>query len=149
MDISLIGSPLLRLAIRQNLVSFPSQVPTLTGRQGRDTPERAAELYFVRDWPVKKICDRFDLSKAMVQKMLSQWRIRAIAAGYVQAIYPETLEALVRTHHARSDEEESRQGGVFPTTILVTEPRFDSGVSLRVTAPPSGEDRMLSAVQGF
>jgi hypothetical protein len=31
----------------------------------------------------------------MVQKLLSEWRVRAIGAGYIQDIHPDELEFLV------------------------------------------------------
>ena len=148
MDVSLMGSALLRLAIRLNLVSFPSQVPTLTGRQCRDIPERAAQSDFVRGWSVRNICDGFNLNKAVVRKILSEWSIRA-TAGYFQDIDPGTLEALARPHHARRDEEEDPQGEVFPTTILAMEHKFDSGALMRASGPPTVDDQTVSAAQKF
>jgi hypothetical protein len=96
MDIALIGNSVLRLAIQRNLVSFPSQIPGLTRRPGCDTQERIAQLYFARGWPVRNICDRYGLCKAVVQKVLTEWKIRAVAGGYIQDIQPEELDALAR-----------------------------------------------------
>ena len=93
MNISLIGNSALRHAIHRNLVSFPAQVPAFLNRSN-DSQERIAQLYFARGWAVKTICERSSLSKAMVQKLLSEWRIRAVAAGYVQDIDTEDLQAL-------------------------------------------------------
>lgn len=104
MDINLMGSALLRLAIRQNLVTFPSQVPTLLCREGQDTPERVARLYFVCGWSVKAICDRYMLSEAVIRRLLTQWRTRAVAAGYIQDIHPESLEALTYTYREPADD---------------------------------------------
>ncbi len=95
MNISLIGNSALRLAIQRNLVSFPSQIPAFTKRPGGDTQERIAKLYFSLDWTVRGICDRYGLSRTMVQKLLSDWRVRAVAAGFIQDVRPEELEALV------------------------------------------------------
>jgi transposase-like protein len=106
MNIAHIGNAILRLAIRQNLVSFPAQVPAfMKQRQSGDTQERIVQLYFVRGWPIRSICDRYRISKAMVQKMLSEWRIRAIAGGYIQDIHPEgvdTLAAELEVRHRES-----------------------------------------------
>jgi len=95
MNISLIGNSALRLAIQQNLVSFPSQVPNFTKRPGGDTQERIAKLYFSLGWTVRGICQRYGLSRTMVQKLLADWRMRAVGAGFIQAILPEELAALV------------------------------------------------------
>jgi hypothetical protein len=103
MDIALMGNTLLRLAIRENLVSFPSQVPLLMRCRDADALERMVQLYFLRGWSVRNICARYRLSKAMVQKLLSEWRMRAVAAGYIQDIHPAAIEALARAHaeHAK------------------------------------------------
>jgi hypothetical protein len=95
MDISLIGNSALRIAIQRNLVSFPSQIPAFTKRPGGDTRERMAQLYFALGWTVRSLCERYGLSKTMVQKLLAEWRIRAVAAGYIQDIHPEDLDVLV------------------------------------------------------
>ena len=99
MDISLIGNSALRLAVQRNLVSFPSQVPAFMNRPGHNQ-ERIAQLYFAGGWTVRSLCERYCLSKAMVQKLLSEWRIRAVAAGYIQDIHPEDLDILV---HIKDD----------------------------------------------
>jgi hypothetical protein len=95
MNISLIGNSALRLAIQRNLVSFPSQIPAVMKRPGDDMHERAAYLYFARGWPLRNICTRYCLSKAMAHRLVSEWRIRAVAAGYIQDIHPEDLDALI------------------------------------------------------
>ena len=95
MNISLIGNSALRMAIQRNLVTFPSQIPAIVKRPEDDTQQRIAHLYFVRGWPVRNICARYGLSKAMVQRLVSEWRIRAVSAGYIQDIHPEDLYALI------------------------------------------------------
>jgi len=95
MNISLIGNSALRIAIQRNLVSFPSQIPAFMKRPGDDTQQRIAHLYFSRGWQIRNICARYGLSKAMVQRLVSEWRIRAIGAGYIQDIHPEDLDVLM------------------------------------------------------
>jgi len=95
MDISLIGNSALRMAIQRNLVTFPSQIPAIVKRPEDDTQQRIAHLYFVRGWPVRNICARYGLGKAMVQRLVSEWRIRAVSAGYIQDIHPEDLYTLI------------------------------------------------------
>jgi hypothetical protein len=96
MNIALMGNSALRMAIQRNLVSFPSQIPIFMKRPGGDIQERIAQLYFERGWKVRNICERYGLSKAMVQKLLWGWRIRAVAAGFIQDIHPEDLDALIQ-----------------------------------------------------
>jgi transposase-like protein len=91
----LLGNTLLRAAITRNLVSFPAQIPPFMRRSSGDMQERIVLLYFVRGWPVRRICERYSLSKAMAHKLLSEWRIRAIESGHIQEIQPGLLDALV------------------------------------------------------
>jgi hypothetical protein len=84
------SNALLREAIRKNSVSFPSQTPCFAGNAGGGLHWRIAQLYFVSGWSVGRICLRHRLSKQMVRNILSQWRLRAVAAGFVQEIQPES-----------------------------------------------------------
>jgi DNA-binding transcriptional regulator LsrR (DeoR family) len=95
MNISLIGNSALRIAIQRNLVSFPSQIPAFMKRTGDDTQQRIAHLYFSRGWPIRNICARYGLSKAMIQRLVSEWCIRAVAAGFIQDIHPDDLDVLM------------------------------------------------------
>jgi hypothetical protein len=127
MDILLIGNSALRIAIQRNLVSFPSQIPSIVKRQEDkrqedDTQQRIAHLYFARGWPVRDICTRYSLSKAMVQRLVSEWRIRAVSAGYIQDIHPEDLDALIHikdeidwSHPAGGDKTQSRAAQLPPS----------------------------------
>jgi hypothetical protein len=96
MNISLIGNSALRIAIQRNLVSFPAQIPSFLKRPGDDTQQRIAYLYFGRGWPVRNICARYGLGKAVIQRMVSEWRMRAVAAGYIQDIHPEDLDLVMQ-----------------------------------------------------
>lgn len=127
MDISLIGNSALRIAIQRNLVSFPSQIPAIVKRPEDkrpedDTQQRIAHLYFARGWPVRDICARYSLSKAMVQRLVSEWRIRAVSAGYIQDIHPEDLDALIHikdetdwSHPAGGDKPQPRAAQLPPS----------------------------------
>jgi hypothetical protein len=86
MNLALIGNSELRNGIRRNLVSFPAQVPSFT--KTGDRQERFAMLYFVRGWEIKTLCDRYGLTKSTMRKAISDWTARAVAAGYIQEIYP-------------------------------------------------------------
>ena len=122
MDISLIGNSALRIAIQRNLVSFPSQIPGIVKRPEDDTQQRIAHLYFARGWPVRDICTRYSLSKAMVQRLVSEWRMRAVSAGYIQDIHPEDLDSLIHlkdendwSHPAGGDKPQPRAAQLPPS----------------------------------
>jgi hypothetical protein len=89
------GNTLLRLAIRRNIVTFPSQIPVFMKQPAGSTQQRVVQLYFLRGWSVRSICDRYQLAKKIVQNLLSDWRIRAISAGLIQEITSEDLDRLV------------------------------------------------------
>jgi hypothetical protein len=127
MDISLIGNSALRVAIQRNLVSFPSQLPAVIKRPGDDTQQRVAHLYFSRGWPVRDICARYGLSKPMVQRLISEWRIRAVGAGYIQDIHPEDLDTLI---HVKDESE-------WPL-LNVNDSSRDKTPSRDAHLPPSG-----------
>jgi hypothetical protein len=129
MNISLIGNSALRIAIQRNLVSFPSQIPAFVKRPGDDTQQRIAHLYFSRGWQMRNICARYGLSKAMIQRLLSEWRIRAIGGGYIQDIHPEDLDVLI---HVKDETE-------FPLPIDRDGARVPD-----VQLPPPGGDVLLS-----
>jgi hypothetical protein len=103
MNISLIGNSALRIAIQRNLVSFPAQIPAFK-RPGDDTQQRIARLYFSRGWPIRDICARYGLGKPMVQRLVSEWRIRAVAAGFIQDIHPEDLDVLIHMRDEPMDD---------------------------------------------
>src|SRR5580698_2254772 len=94
MTLALLGNTLLRTAVTRNLVTFPAQIQPFMKRTMGDLQERIVQLYFVRGWSVRNICDRYGMSKAMVHKLLAEWRIRAIESGYIQEIEPDCLSAL-------------------------------------------------------
>jgi len=95
MTLALLGNTLLRTAITRNLVSFPAQVRPFMKRTSGDLQERIVQLYFVRGWSVRSICERYGLSKAMAHKLLAEWRIRAVESGFIQEIEPGNLASLV------------------------------------------------------
>src|ERR1039457_888999 len=96
LTLALLGNTLLRTAITRNLVSFPAQIQPFMKRASGDLQARIVQLYFVSGWSVRNICERYDLNKAMVHKLLAEWRIRAIESGYIQEVAPGFLDALVQ-----------------------------------------------------
>src|ERR1700733_4718271 len=102
MTLALLGNTMLRTAITRNLVSFPGQIRPFMKRTSGDLQERIVQLYFVRGWSVRSICERYRLSKAMAHKLLGEWRIRAIESGYIQEIEPGTLAGLVQAANSEA-----------------------------------------------
>lgn len=78
----------LRKKIRQNRVSFPSQVPTFAKHDRPDVQRKAVQLYFLFGWSCKRIAERHGLLRQRVQQILSTWKRRAIQMGYIQEIPP-------------------------------------------------------------
>lgn len=85
---------MLSTAVTSNLVSFPAQIRSFISRGSGGLQVRIVQLYFVRGWSVRSICDRYGLSKAMTHKLLAEWRIRAVECGHVQEIESGTLARL-------------------------------------------------------
>ena len=84
----------LRKAIRGNRVSFPSQVPTFEKHDRPDLQRRLVQLYFVLGWSCEKVAARHGLIHQRVRQILTTWKRRAVAMGYIQYIpaAPWTLE---------------------------------------------------------
>jgi hypothetical protein len=78
----------LRKRIRQNRISFPSQVPTFEKHDRPDVQRKAVQLYFLFGWSCKRIALRHGLLRQRVQQILSTWKRRAIQMGYIQEIPP-------------------------------------------------------------
>src|SRR5580658_1455284 len=79
---------ILRQAVQENLVSFPSQVPVF-GKQSRpDLQQKLVLLYFVRGWTMDDIAQRYGLGRQRMGQILTAWRMRAVKEGYIQAIEP-------------------------------------------------------------
>src|SRR5258708_6718227 len=79
----------LRIALCQNLVSFPSQAPTFAKQSRVDIHWKVAVLYFVRGWSMEKIASRYQLARQRVGQIITDWRKNAVIHGYVQIIEPE------------------------------------------------------------
>ena len=87
------GSETLRRAIRANIVSFPSQIPTLLKCPPADTQWRIVLLFFIRGWSSSKIGARFSLPRHRIWNILNGWSVRALGLGYIQVIDPEAFAA--------------------------------------------------------
>jgi hypothetical protein len=78
----------LRFAIRNNRVSFPSQVPMFSGQPKPEIQWRMAILFFIHRWSYQALSSRFGLSVSSVSVLIRQWAQRAISLGYLQEIPP-------------------------------------------------------------
>jgi transposase-like protein len=128
MRLELLGNTLLRTAITRNLVTFPAQIRPFFKRSVGDLQERIVQLYFVRGWTVKSICYRYSLSKAMVHKLLADWRIRAIESGYIQEIEQGNLEALTA-------EGQKSEGSFLSPGALLPAARRNKPQAVQASAP--------------
>ena len=88
----------LRIAIRNNLVTFPSQVPVFERHDRPDLQRRIVQLYFVLGWSCATIAARYGMLRQRIGQVLSTWKRRAVEMGYIQYIPPPA--SLGRTHTA-------------------------------------------------
>jgi transposase-like protein len=141
MTLALLGNTLLRAAITRNLVSFPGRIRPFMKRGTGDLQERIVQLYFVRGWSVRSICERYNLSKAMTHKLLAEWRIRAVESGYIQEIEPGILSGLLQTtaHPAEPVAEPSPAGAVGAMRA------FAYAVDIQTPTPPAEIPAAFSA----
>ena len=86
----------LRIAIRNNLVTFPSQVPVFERHDRPDLQRRIVQLYFVLGWSCATIAARYGMLRQRIGQVLSTWKRRAVEMGYIQYIPPPP--SLGRTH---------------------------------------------------
>lgn len=99
-DLALFGNRTLQFLVRSNLVCFPAQAPVFGQKSRRDLQWRLAVLYFIRGWSTRSIADRYGLTRERCGQIIADWRIRAVALGYIQDVAPEgtDLGRLVDTH---------------------------------------------------
>jgi hypothetical protein len=83
----------LQEAIRANQVSFPSQIPTFVNHGAGKRQCHVVLLYFVRGWSCEKIAKRYDCTRQHIWQLVSEWRRRAVALGYLQVIPPAEVLA--------------------------------------------------------
>jgi sigma-70-like protein len=76
----------IRQSIRNQRISFPSQVPVFQHLHRPDIQWRIVSLYFVQGWSSGKIAGRYGISRERVAQLLRQWTSRAILRGYVDRI---------------------------------------------------------------
>lgn len=92
----------LRIAIRNNQVSFPSQVPVFSKHTRPDLQRKLAQLYFVLGWSGPRIRERYNLNKQRFHQVLTTWTRRAIEMGYIQTIPPAEAVAFTSIRSVRN-----------------------------------------------
>lgn len=88
----------LREAVRDNQVSFPSQIPTFSKHTRPDLQRKLVQLYFICGWSGPKIRARYRLGAQRFQQILSTWKRRAVELGYIQTIPPDQSVAFSGLH---------------------------------------------------
>lgn len=102
-ELALLGNRTLQTLVRGNFVCFPAQAPVFGQKSRRDLQWRLAVLYFVRGWSTRTIADRYGLTRERCGQIISDWRIRAVALGYIQDVTPEGTDlARLADSHAGS-----------------------------------------------
>jgi hypothetical protein len=94
MDLALLGNRALQIAVRRNLVCFPSQAPIFGKQPRRDVQWRLAVLYFIRGWSTREIARRYGLTRERCGQIITDWRIRAVNMGYIQDVTPDDFDGL-------------------------------------------------------
>lgn len=92
--LTLLGNREIQTLIRGNFVCFPSQAPVFGERSRRNLQWRLAVLYFVQGWPARVIAARYGLRRERCGQIISDWRIRAVALGYIQDVTPEGTDLM-------------------------------------------------------
>jgi transposase len=83
----------LRVAIRNNQVSFPSQVPIFERHDRPDLQRSIVQLYFTLGWSCETIAMRYGMIRQRIGQILRTWQKRAVEMGYIQYIPPaESVE---------------------------------------------------------
>jgi len=104
-DIRLVhpGNAILRRAVQENVVSFPSQIPVLSKQARADLQCHVVMLYFIHGWTMSEIGERHRLPDFRVSQLLHEWAVRAFALGYVQVIDEDRFAELSRPSSARTN----------------------------------------------
>ena len=139
------GSGILRRAIRGNMVSFPSQIPSCPKGSQAEMQWRMVLLFFVRGWGAAKIAARFHVPRHRVWTLLNEWSVRAMAQGHIQVIDPEAFEACCRGEvecWSDDDTEEKRLAEVTPLVRVVPNAFSETAPRATAQAPvaPGGSD---------
>ncbi len=85
------GNRVVRAGIRNNLITFPSEVPVFKKTTRPDVQAKFAVLYFLRGWSTARIGERYGIGRQRVAQILTKWRVNAVRHGFVQLINEATL----------------------------------------------------------
>ena len=85
------GNRVVRAGIRNNLITFPAEVPVFKKCTRPDLQAKIAVLYFIRGWSTARIGERYGIGRQRVAQIITKWRIRAVRHGFVQLIHEATL----------------------------------------------------------
>ena len=88
MDLSTVRLDLLQGAVRNNEVSFPSQVPVFVRHAPSDLQCHVVQLYFINGWSCQEIARRYKFARNYIWQIVNEWRRHAVALGYIQEIPP-------------------------------------------------------------
>lgn len=97
------GNRIVRSGIRNNLVTFPPEVPVFKKTTRPDLQAKIAVLYFIRGWSTAKIGERYGIGRQRVAQILTKWRIRAVHQGYVQLINESTPVPIAFLHEMHDE----------------------------------------------
>jgi hypothetical protein len=129
----------LRKAIRNNRVSFPSQIPLFVRCAPSNLQRYSIQLYFLRGWSCEKIARRYGYSRFYIWQILNEWKRHAVSQGYLQAIpsakaFVDLKNALHRTLEwtARLDQEKFKP--CVDISLRVSEAAADPEFARRVEA---------------
>jgi hypothetical protein len=139
------GNGILRRAIRGNIVSFPSQIPSFPKGSQADRQWRMVLLFFVRGWSVAKIATRFQVPNHRVWTLLNGWSVRAMAQGHVQVIDPEAFALCCSDeveYNSGRDIEEVRLAEVKPLVKRGRQAFTDAAAAEARAEAPSAWDGM-------
>jgi hypothetical protein len=98
------GCAVLRRAVRENIVSFPSQIAPFLRNPPADMQCRVVVLFFVHGWSSVDIAARFNVPKHLIWGVLNDWSVRALALGYIQVIDPEAFDTCCRVDELAREE---------------------------------------------
>ena len=109
------GCVVLRHALRNNIVSFPSQTPILLRLPAADMQWRMVLLFYVRGWTAVEIAKRFHAPRHQIWKALNDWSVRALALGVIQVIDHEAFARCCGIDEALPVTNNPADGRVFST----------------------------------
>lgn len=101
MQLDKLTNQALRLAIWSNRASFPAQVPVFEKQTRPDVQWRLVQLYFVRRWSFADLAKRYRVTPQRIMQIVTIWRRRAVALGYIQEIL---VEEPIQAYHKRREE---------------------------------------------